>query len=170
MRGIQPNLERRGCARSPFGRWPCRARASSPHFPIGCCHVPCFSATALPLRSFSSQWVGTWRACGPRGLCYASSAHRAIQPVCMCSLTKTVMREHIHTGWIARRWYLLVGIRWQRLQCRISRFYYQRFTVPQQFWRACGCPSGFRPRVPWWQPFVWRWLVVTGWVRVSRRR
>ena len=21
-----------------------------------------------------------------------------------------------------------------------------------QFWRACGCPPQFRPRLPWWQP------------------
>ena len=61
-------------------------------------------------------------------------------------------------------------VRWQRLQSRISGFYYQRVTVPVQFWVACGRPPGFRPRLPWWQPYVFAWLSVTGWVRVPRRR
>ena len=37
--------------------------------------------------------------------------------------------------------------------------------LPVQFWRACGCPPQFRPRLPWWQPLVWRWLVLSGWLR-----
>ena len=145
------------------------ARAASPPLAAGTC--PAFRPPPCHSAQFKVSGLETWRAAGPRGFSYPSSAHHAILPVCMCSLTKTVMREHIHTGWIARRWHLLIGIRWLRLQCRISSIYYRRVTVPQQFWLACGCPEQFRrPWAPWWQPFVWRWLVVTGWVRVSRRR
>jgi len=60
--------------------------------------------------------------------------------------------------------------RWERWQCAVAARYFQRVTLPLQFWRALGAPVQFRPALPWWQPFVWRWLVVTGWVRPSRRR
>lgn len=63
-----------------------------------------------------------------------------------------------------------VRIHWLRLQSRISGAYFQRVTQPLQFWHALGRPAEFTPRLPWWQPFVWRWLVITGWVRPSRRR
>src|SRR5512135_2910506 len=66
-------------------------------------------------------------------------------------------------GWAARRWHLLVGVRWERFQCRVAAFYFQRVSLPVQFWRPAGCPPQFRPRLPWWQPFVWRWLVLSGW-------
>ena len=75
------------------------------------------------------------------------------------------VREHFQVGRAARRWQLLVGVRWQRFQCRVAAFYFQRVSLPVQFWRACGCPSQFRPRLPWWQPLVWRWLVLSGWQR-----
>ena len=75
------------------------------------------------------------------------------------------VREHFQVGRAARRWQVLVGVRWQRFQCRVAAFYFQRVSLPVQFWRACGCPSQFRPRLPWWQPLVWRWLVLSGWVR-----
>ena len=79
-----------------------------------------------------------------------------------------VMRAHTHTGRAARQWHLLVGVRWQRLQSRISGFYFRRVTQPVLFWRACGCMS-VRPSLPWWQPFVWQWLVLTGWSRFYPR-
>ena len=65
----------------------------------------------------------------------------------------------------ARRWHLLVGVRWQRFQCRVAALYFQRVSLPVQWWVACGRPPQFRPRLPWWQPFVWRWLVLSGWLR-----
>jgi len=58
-----------------------------------------------------------------------------------------------------------VGVRWQQFQCRVAAFYFQRVSLPVQWWRACGCPPQFRPRLPWWQPLVWRWLVLSGWQR-----
>ncbi len=75
------------------------------------------------------------------------------------------VREHFQVGRAARRWQVLVGVRWQWLQCRVAAFYFQRVSLPVQFWRACGCPSQFRPRLPWWQPLVWRWIVLSGWQR-----
>jgi len=67
----------------------------------------------------------------------------------------------------ARRWHSLVGVRWLRWQGRVSALYQQRVTLPVQYWQAFGCPSEFTPQLPWWQPFVWRYLVITG-MRSSR--
>ena len=78
------------------------------------------------------------------------------------ALSRKSVREHLQSGWAARRWQLLVGVRWQ---CAVAAFYFHRVSLPVQFWRACGCPSQFRPRLPWWQPLVWRWLVLSGWQR-----
>ena len=75
------------------------------------------------------------------------------------------VREHFQVGRAARRWQVLVGVRWQWFQCRVAAFHFQRVSLPMQFWRACGFPSQFRPRLPWWLPFVWRWLVLSGWLR-----
>ena len=61
-----------------------------------------------------------------------------------------------------RQWYLVIGIRWQRVQAPVLSLYFRRVTLPVRFWRACGSPSQFRPRLPWWQPLVWRWLVLSG--------
>jgi hypothetical protein len=57
-----------------------------------------------------------------------------------------------------------------RWQSAVSGLYFRRVTQPLQLWHALGRPSSWRPQLPWWQPFVWRWLVITGWVRPSRRR
>lgn len=62
-----------------------------------------------------------------------------------------------------------VAIRWQRLQGRISALYFYRVTYPVQVWSAVGRLPEFRPRLPWWQPFVYRWLVITGWYRPRQR-
>ena len=78
------------------------------------------------------------------------------------------MRAQSIVGRAARRWHLLVGIRWERWQCAFAARYYQRVTLPLQFWHALGCPSSWRPQLPWWQPFVWRYLVLTDWVWPSR--
>ena len=53
----------------------------------------------------------------------------------MLSQEKSV-REHLQVGRAARRWQSLVGVRWQRWQCRVAAFYFQRVSLPVQFWRA----------------------------------
>lgn len=63
-----------------------------------------------------------------------------------------------------------VRIHWLRWQCAVASLYFQRVTFPVQSWVACGRPPQFAPRIPWWQPFVWHWLHITGWLRASRRR
>ncbi len=80
------------------------------------------------------------------------------------------MRAHSISSWAGRRLYALVGVRWQRWQCRVAALYAQRVTLPVQFWRALGAPAQLRPQLPWWQPFVFSYLVVTGWLRPLRRR
>jgi len=57
---------------------------------------------------------------------------------------------------------------WWRWQCRVSGFYYRHVTAPVSFWVACGQPVGFRPQLPWWQPFVFSYLRLTGWLRARR--
>ena len=79
------------------------------------------------------------------------------------------MRAHHISRRAARRWYLTVIIRWQRWQSAVSGLYYRRVTLPVQLWRACGQPVGFRPALPWWQPFVFSYLSVTGWALWPRR-
>jgi hypothetical protein len=64
----------------------------------------------------------------------------------------------------ARRWQFVVGCYWERFQCRLLALYYWRVTYPVRVWRAFGCPEQFRPRLPWWQHFVWVWLSSTGWL------
>jgi hypothetical protein len=81
-----------------------------------------------------------------------------------------VMRHTRHYSRAARRWHILVGVRWQRWQSAVSALYFRRVTLPLQLWRACGQPSQFRPQLPWWQPFVFSYLSVTGWLRRSRHR
>ena len=72
------------------------------------------------------------------------------------------MKEIKKIRWEARRyWRLWVGCHWQRLQGRVCALYFRRVTYPVRIWRACGCPPQFRPSIPWWQPFVWRWLVLS---------
>ena len=63
-----------------------------------------------------------------------------------------------------------VRIHWLRWQGAVASLYFRRVTLPLRFWVALGQPEQFRPQLPWWRPFVWRWLVITGWVRPSRRR
>jgi len=63
-----------------------------------------------------------------------------------------------------------VHIHWQRWQCFVARRYHQRVSLPVQFWVALGRPEQFRPQLPWWRPFVFSYLVTTGWLRPSRRR
>jgi hypothetical protein len=72
------------------------------------------------------------------------------------------MKKIKKIGRVARWWHVVVGVRWQRFQGRWCGLYFQRVTLPVRFWRACGCPAQWRPRLPWWQPFLWRWLVLSG--------
>jgi hypothetical protein len=76
-----------------------------------------------------------------------------------------VMTHTPHTALL-----LYVRIHWQRLQSCIASRYHRRVTQPLQFWLALGRPPFLRPRLPWWQPLVWRWLVITGWVEPRPRR
>ena len=65
-------------------------------------------------------------------------------------------------------WHRHVGIRAERQLGRVSALYHHRVTLPVLFWRACGCPAPFTPRLPWWQPFVYRFLVLVGRRPLSR--
>jgi hypothetical protein len=89
----------------------------------------------------------------------------ASQLPCLVCLTEIVMRHTRHSSRAARRWHILVGVRWQRWQSRVAALYYRRVTLPVQLWVACGQPSQFRPQLPWWQPFVFSYLGITGWAR-----
>jgi hypothetical protein len=86
----------------------------------------------------------------------------------MCSQI-FVMRAHTTYRRATRRWHLLVGVRWLRWQSSVSGFYFRGVTQPWQWWVAAGSLPQWRPRLPWWQPFVYRYLVITGWVRQCRR-
>ncbi len=94
----------------------------------------------------------------------------ASQPRCSCSLQGKSVREHLQRGWAARRWHLLVGVRWERFQCRVAAFYFQRVSLPVRWWLALGRPPQFRPRLPWWQPFLLAWLRLSGRLPAPRRR
>lgn len=58
----------------------------------------------------------------------------------------------------------------ERINCDLSGIYYTRVTLPVQVWRARGCPKHSMPRMPWWQPTLFRYLVITGWRPVPERR
>jgi hypothetical protein len=62
-----------------------------------------------------------------------------------------------------------VRTRWLRWQCAVAALYFRRVTYPLQAWVACGRLEGFTPVLPWWQPFVWFYLVITGWARYFPR-
>ena len=81
------------------------------------------------------------------------------------ALREKVMRALKKIQQAVGRWQLVVSVGWQRFQGRVSGLYYRRVSGPLRFWRAAGCPRQFRPSLPWWQPFVYRWLVVSGWLR-----
>ena len=87
---------------------------------------------------------------------------------CEMAARGLMMSSHFTFSQVARRWYLTVGIRWQRWQCRVSGLYFRRVTQPVRFWVACGRPAAFRPSLPWWQPFVFGYLSITGWPRRQR--
>ena len=65
----------------------------------------------------------------------------------------------------ARRWQVVVSVRWQRFQCLLEGLYSRRVLEPARFWQALGCPAALRPRLPWWQQFVLAWLRLSGWRR-----
>ena len=142
--------------------------------PAAVCHAVCSVLTALPLRK--GTIVGVYEPGGTSTVIFARTC--LVLTVALAyvlgALRDLVMRAPSTytraTRQVAIRWYLLVGIRWQRLQGRISGFYFRRVTEPWQFWHALGCPQQFTPRIPWWQPWVYRWLVLTGWVRPQRRQ
>jgi hypothetical protein len=140
-------------------------------------------AAGLPASCHSaaskvSDFGTSRRACGlaPR----TSQCSPASHPAVPRALTDWVMRARVTSGraawrqvssvvrWVRRCvWQFSVwrSIRWERFQGPIAGFYYRRVTEPVGFWRACGCPPEFRPRLPWWQPFVYAWLHGSGWLR-----
>jgi hypothetical protein len=85
------------------------------------------------------------------------------------------MRAHSTSSQATRAWHHLVVLvgpvqrGWQRWQSAVGRLYYRRVTQPVRLWLACGRPPEFRPQLPWWQPFVWRYLSLTGYVGIVRR-
>ena len=145
--------------RSPGGRQP-RARLNNAPGTRGC-----GTAGGLPLRS-GFQVSFTYLSGEVRfGSRTQPSAMPAASLICALCLTKLAMRHRAHISRAARCWHSLVGIRWLRWQSRLAGCYFQRVTLPLRWWHALGCPPQFRPQLPWWQPFVWRWLVLSGWQR-----
>ena len=79
------------------------------------------------------------------------------------------MRHTRHSIRATSHRFSLVGVYWQRWQSAVAALYSRRVTQPVQFWLACGRPAAFRPSLPWWQPLVYSYLSLTGWVRRPRR-
>ena len=78
------------------------------------------------------------------------------------------MSSHFTFSQATAVWHRFAIVPWQRWQCRVSGFYYRHVTAPVSFWVACGQPPEFRPQLPWWQPFVFSYLRLTGWIRARR--
>ena len=78
-------------------------------------------------------------------------------------------RVPVFASW-RRSWHCRFGIPLDRQLSRVSRLYYTRVTLPVLWWRACGCPAAFTPRVPWWQHFVYQFLCTVGRRPVPRMR
>jgi len=57
---------------------------------------------------------------------------------------------------------------WRRWVGRVESFYRRRVHRPVYHWRAQGSPDQFLPQLPWWQPFVYRFLRLCG--RLPRRQ
>jgi len=78
------------------------------------------------------------------------------------------MSSHFISSQATAAWHRFAVVPWWRWQCRVSGLYYRRVTLPVSFWVACGCPPEFQPQLPWWQPFVFSYLRLTGWLRAHR--
>ena len=85
----------------------------------------------------------------------------------VCVLRERGMSTHPRTARPAWLWQSVFTTAAQ-LQQQLLTTYFRRVTEPCIFWRACGCPPQFRPSLPWWQPFAWRWLSLTGSARHLR--
>ena len=127
------------------------------------CHGHCFASVSLPLRT-GTVGLRAWRHGQPFSSSTRAHSIPAARPGCVCSLRLRIltMREHTHPGRAARRWYLLVGVRWQRFQSSLAALYHRRVTYPVQVWRAFGAVWLLRPVIPWWQPLLYSWLHATG--------
>ena len=79
------------------------------------------------------------------------------------------MSSHFTFSQATTAWHRFATLPWCRWQCRVSGFYYRHVTAPVSFWVTCGQPPEFRPQLPWWQPFVFSYLRLTGWLRWPRR-
>src|SRR5215831_7281219 len=51
---------------------------------------------------------------------------------------------------------------WRRWVSRVRALYLRRVREPVYQWRAHGSPREFLPQLPWWHPFVYRFLVLVG--------
>ena len=78
------------------------------------------------------------------------------------------MSSHFISSQATAAWHRFAVVPWWRWQCRVSGLYYRRVTLPVSFWVACGCLPEFQPQLPWWQPFVFSYLRLTGWLRAHR--
>jgi hypothetical protein len=74
------------------------------------------------------------------------------------------MSSHFISSQATAAWHRFAIVPWLRWQGHVSGFYFHRVTVPVSFWLACGRPAAFRPQLPWWQPFVFSYLRLTGWL------
>ena len=124
--------------------------------------------SAGPFASFSARLsVAQFLAAG-RALLVLTKIHFAAGcPFYFFNLFqgKEVMKQIKKIKQAAWRWQVVVTVRWQRFQSRVSGLYYRRVSAPARFWAACGCPEAYRPRLPWWHQFVLAWLRISGWRR-----
>ena len=87
----------------------------------------------------------------------------------MCQGPVMTHLRQIKRGRVARLWHSQVAVRWYRMQFRLVDRYCQQVHRPIRRWRRSGCPHGRFPQLPWWQAFLWRWLVITGFAPDTRR-
>jgi hypothetical protein len=58
---------------------------------------------------------------------------------------------------------------WRRWVSRVESFYLRRVHRPVHQWREHGSPRSCLPRIPWWQPFLYQFLVLVGRFPLQRR-
>ena len=103
--------------------------------------------------------------------CLAAIRCASKLPVCLFVAAQgMVMSSHFTFSQGARRWAATIRILWFRWQSSVARLYSRRVTQPVRLWKALGQPSDCMPRLPWWQPIVYKYLVITVWLPVPSRR
>ena len=58
---------------------------------------------------------------------------------------------------------------WRRWVSRVESLYLRRVHRPVYQWREVGSPREFLPQLPWWHPFVYRFLCLVGRFPYQRR-